>query len=132
MIKVPRNALYCVSAAAFTLAVSSTAFAQGMAMEKGGAMKAAGQSTRKVIAENEKVRVTDSVARPGEGTAMQAREGTVYHYVTGGTFERTFSDGSKDVVTRKTGETVLITEKRPYSTKNVGKTTVQVIAVQTK
>ena len=75
MINVPRTALYCVSAAALALAAPSTALGQGMAMEKGGAMKAGGQVTIKTIAENEKLLVTDGVSRPGDVTVMQSREG---------------------------------------------------------
>ena len=132
MINLPRTALYCVSAVAITFAASSTAFAQGMTTDKMAAVPTAGQTATKTIAENEKLIVTEAVGRPGTGTPMSSRAGIVYHYVTGGTFERTFADGSKDTVTRKTGETLLITEKRPYSTKNIGKTTVHVISVRLK
>jgi hypothetical protein len=128
-----RIALNCISAMALTLAVSSTAFAQGMKMDKPMAMgQAAGQPTIKTIAENEKLIVTDGVTRPGDATAMQSREGWVYHYVAGGKVEYTFADGSKKVVTRKTGETVLISEKRPYSGKNIGTTTIHSIVVHLK
>jgi hypothetical protein len=132
MTNIPRTILFCVSAMALALAFSDPAFAQGMAMDKGGAMKTAGQSTIKTIAENEKLIVTDGVTRPGEVTPMQSREGWVYHYVIGGKVERTFADGSKDIVIRKTGETLIVTEKRPYSAKNIGTTTVHSIVVHLK
>ncbi len=132
MINIPRSALYCVSTVALALVASSPAFAQGMAMEKGGAMKAAGQVTIKTIAENEKLLVTDGMSRPGDVTVMQSREGWVYHYMAGGRVEHTFADGSKEVVTRKTGETLLVTEKRPFASKNVGTTTIHTVVVRLK
>ena len=123
---------FCATAMALTLAFSTWAFSQGMKMEKPMAGQAAGPSTRKVIAENEKLIVTDTVTRPGEGTAMQSREGWVYIYVSGGKVERTYADGSKKVVPRKSGQVVLNNEKRPYSTKNIGTTTVHIIVVHLK
>jgi hypothetical protein len=120
------------SAMALTLTFSTGALAQGMKMDKPMAGQAAGASTRKVIGENEKLIVTDTVTRPGEGTAMQSREGWVYIYVSGGKVERTYADGSKEVVPRKSGQVVLNNEKRPYSTKNIGTTTVHIIVVHLK
>ncbi len=132
MINVPRAALYCVSAATFSLAVSSTAFAQGMAMEKGGTMRTAHQRTRTVLAENEKFLVADVVYQPGDTGAASSKDGLVVYHVSGGTIERTYADGSKKVVTYKTGQTTIIAEKRPYSTKNIGKTAIHEIVVQPK
>lgn len=124
--------LFCVLAMALSLPSSSTAFAQGMAIEKGGAMTATGKATLKTIAENEKLIVIDGVTRPGDVTPMQSREGWVYHYITGGKVQHIYSDGSKDVVIRKAGETLLITEKRVFSAKNIGTTTVHSIVVHLK
>ena len=121
MINMKKAAMYCVTAAALTLALSGSALAQ-----------AAGKATIKTIAENDKLVVIDGVTKPGEVTPLQSRDGWVYHYVTGGKVERTYSDGSKDVVTRKAGETLIINEKRPYSAKNIGTTTVHSIFVHLK
>ena len=132
MTHIPRTALYCVSAVALTLAASSTAFAQGMAMEKGGAMKIAHQRTRTVLAENEKLQVADVVYQPGDTGEASSKDGLVVYHVHGGTIERTYADGSKKVLTYKNGETTIIAEKRPYSTKNIGKTAIHEIVVQLK
>jgi hypothetical protein len=113
-----RIALYCVSAVAFAVAGSSPLLAA--------------ESIQKVLAENEKVKVIDVVERPGDTGPMTSRLGLVVHWVSGGTVERTYADGTKEVVTRKSGETALIAEKRPYSVKNVGKTTTHLIEVQLK
>ena len=132
MINVPRNTLYCTLAVALTLAVSSTAFAQGMTTNKMSSAQTTPQYTTKLIAENEKLRVSDVVIRPGEGGAMASRDGLVTYCISGGSLERTYADGTKEVVNRKAGETLLTKEKRPYSTKNVGKTTIHLISVQLK
>jgi hypothetical protein len=120
------------SAIVLTLVFSTAAFAQGMAMEKGGAMQTAHQRTRTVLAENDKLLVADVVYQPGDTGAASSKDGLVVYHVHGGTIERTYADGSKKVLTYKNGETTIIAEKRPYSTKNIGKTAIHEIVVQLK
>ena len=135
MINVQRTALYCASAVAFALAVSSAAFAQSMATDKPMAavpQKMAGQPKIKVIAENEKLQVIDAVDRPGDTAPIASRLGHVVFWVNGGSLERTYADGSKEVVTHKAGAAILVTEKRPYSVKNIGNTPVHLIEVWLK
>jgi hypothetical protein len=88
--------------------------------------------TPKTIAENDKVLVTETYGKPGESTPSVNRLGQVYYYVQGGTVELTYSDGTKATVTRKTGEARIVTEKRAYSAKNIGTTTVHVVTVTLK
>ena len=83
----------------------------------------------KVLAENAKTTVSDNVLKPGESGPMAVRNGGAFYYVTGGTFELTYQDGTKKTVTRKTGTATLSTEAKAYSPKNIGKTTIHVIAV---
>jgi quercetin dioxygenase-like cupin family protein len=132
MNNVPRTLLYGISAVSFTLAMSSTAFAQGMAMEKSGAMQAAGQITRKTLAENAKVAVIDSVSKPGETSPMQSRPMHVIHIMSGGTLERTYADGKKEVIAEKAGDTKIIDISQPYAVKNIGKTTIHTIIINVK
>jgi hypothetical protein len=127
----PTTAL-TASAMALTLAFSTAAVAQGMAMDKGGAMQTAHQRTMKVLAENEKLRVSDVVYQPGDARAASSKDGLIVYHLSGGTIERSYADGSKKVVTYKAGETTIIAEKRPYSTKNIGNTTIHEIVVQLK
>ncbi len=131
MTNTPRTALLYASAIALGLVCSGTAFAQGTAMSK-MPMGQTGQVTRRVIAENAKLTVSDVLYRPGDSGSVSSKEGVVAYIVSGGTIERTFADGSKEAVPHRTGETLLIAEKRPYSTKNIGKTTVHEIVVQLK
>ena len=92
----------------------------------------ASEPMSKVLAENEKLQVLDVVDRPGDVSPAIVRQGRVVHWITGGKLERTYADGSKEVLTRKGGETTLITEKRPYSVKNIGTTSVHLIEVELK
>jgi hypothetical protein len=126
MMRKLRRALFC------TLAVS---LAGGPVLGQGMSMTSSvkpGEPATKVIAENEKLRVLDVVDRPGDVSAPTVRQGRVVHWITGGKLERTFADGTKEVLTRKGGETTLITEKRPYSVKNIGTTSVHLVEVELK
>ena len=118
MATTPRIALFCASAMAFALVGSGPLFAA--------------EATQKVIAENEKLKVIDVIQKPGDTGPMASRLGLVVHWVTGGKIERTYADGTKEVITRKAGETALITEKRQYSVKNIGTSTTHLIEVELK
>src|SRR5215471_3675152 len=121
-----RSALICTLA--FFLG-GGPALAQGRSM---ASSDRPGEPMSKVIAENEKLRVLDVVDKPGDVSAPTVRQGRVVHWITGGKLERTYADGTKEVLTRKGGETTLITEKRPYSVKNIGQTSVHLIEVELK
>ena len=113
------NAIYF--SAALTLSLTGAAWAQSGEMAK-----------PKTIAENDKMLVTETCGKPGESTPSVNRQGQLYYYVQGGSVELTYSDGTKASVTRKTGEARIVTEKRAYSAKNVGTTTLHVITVTLK
>ena len=127
-----RAAALGASVMALTLAFSTAALAQSTAGGKSGAAQTAHQRTLKVLAENEKLQVIDVVYQPGDTGAASSKDGLVVYHLSNGTIERSFADGSKKVVTYKTGETTIIAEKRPYSTKNIGKTAVHEIVFQLK
>jgi len=111
------------------VAFSSTAFAQGMTSGAMSSGKMTGQRTKKVLDENEKMRATDNVYRPGDTSPSSLRLGQFTYFLQGGTLERTFADGSKVVVKYKTGDHFLNKETRPHSVKNIGTTTVHNINV---
>jgi hypothetical protein len=87
----------------------------------------AAEATTKVLAENDKMQVIDVIEKPGDTGAMAVRLGNAIYMISGGTFERTFADGTKQVTPRKTGEAAIVSEKRPYSVKNIGTTTIHLI-----
>ncbi len=86
----------------------------------------------KTVFENDKVTIIDSVTKPGEGLPSSVRGGLILYYLSGGKVERTYADGTKETVTRKTGQALVNSEMRPYSTMNTGSTTVHVIAIRLK
>lgn len=86
----------------------------------------------KVLAENATTQVVDVTEAPGSVGAMSTRTGHIVYVISGGTLERTYADGSKETVARKAGEATIITEKRAYSVKNTGTTTVHLIEVVKK
>ncbi len=121
-----RHALFC--ALALSLAGGS-ALAQGMST----AMSAkSGAPVIKVIAENDKLQVLDIMVKPGDVSAPAVRAGRVTHWLTAAKLERTFADGTKDVVVHKAGDTSLNTEKRAYSSKNIGTASAHLIQVVLK
>ncbi|HUE64158.1 MAG TPA: hypothetical protein VMO78_07265 [Rhizomicrobium sp.] len=90
------------------------------------------QGMNKTVFENDKVAVEDTILKPGETLPSRDRGGMIYYYISGGKVERTFADGTKETVTRKAGQAMVNTEKRPYAVANVGTTTAHVIAIKLK
>jgi hypothetical protein len=106
------------------LVASSSAGAQMTSAPKPG--------TTKTVFENDKIAVMDNVLKPGEESPSSERGGLILYYIQGGTVERTFADGAKETVVRKTGQALTNPEKRPYAVTNTGKTTLRVITIKTK
>ena len=127
-----RTVLFFASAITLAFVFSSTAFAQGTAIEKTPPGRAASKPKVKVLAENEKLRIYDAIDRPGDTSPIASWPEHVVFWVNGGSLERTYADGSKEVVTHKAGEVSVVTEKRSYSVKNNGKTSVHLIEVWLK
>lgn len=87
----------------------------------------AAQATIKVLAENDKMQIIEVVEKPGDTVPMELRLGNGVYMLSGGTFERTFDDGTKQTSPRKTGEATIVKETRAYAVKNVGTTTIHII-----
>jgi hypothetical protein len=108
-------------APAFAIAFSASAWAQ---------------DTSKALAGNSKVTVTERTLPAGTVVAVTAPEEAYFvrYYLTGGTVEYTYADGTKQVVNRTAGTAVIVssTEKRPTSAKNIGKTTLRSVVVSVK
>jgi hypothetical protein len=103
----------------FMLAVACPAIAQDKA-------KAASKATNstKVLHEDDRVRVTETTTKPGERGDSLVRGLRVTRWLQGGTQERTYADGKKEKIERKTGEVAVQgPDKQAYFVTNVGKTT---------
>ncbi len=104
-----------------------------MAQEKGKAKmekKAAGKVTIKEVAKNAKFRVYEAIFKPGDEAPSIERPARVTRALRGGTLERIYPDGKKEISAYKTGEVKLLDASKPYAVKNVGKTTVHLYVVQ--
>jgi len=113
------------------LACSTAAFAESTATGKSD-VQTLHQRKVRVLAENEKLQVIDVLYQPGDTGGVSSKDGLVVYHLSPGTIEHIYADGSKTVVRYKAGQTMIIDEKRPYSTKNIGKTAVHEIVVQLK
>ena len=118
--------------AALMLALSgwlpNAALAQDKKMEK-----EAKKVAIKVITENDKVRVTEVTFAPGaQNTTIATSSMRVVRALKGGTIERTYADGKKEIVTYKDGETRINMPGPQFNGVNVGKSTIQLYVVQLK
>jgi len=71
------------------------------------------QAVPKVLAENDKFQIVEIIEQPGDTGPVAVRFGHGVYLMSGGTFERTFADGTKQTTARKTGEAMIISENAP-------------------
>jgi mannose-6-phosphate isomerase-like protein (cupin superfamily) len=95
--------------------------------------KAAPKVVIKTISENDKVRAYEATYAPGaENTAVATSVTRVIRVLKGGKLQRIHPDGKKEVIDWKPGMVEIIPPQPAYTTKNVGKSTVQFYIVQLK
>src|SRR5262245_53641364 len=92
----------------------SQGFAQDKGIDAKAAVPAKASTTTKPLLENDKVRITESRFKPGEGGPMMERPARASFAVKGGTFLRTYPDGKKVTVEAKSGQWRWL-EKETYS-----------------
>ncbi len=119
-----------------TVAVAALAFsgfmADGAIAQDKKAGKGAAGPTIKVVAENAKLVATETTYAPGAESNTSRAETRVVRALAGGTLQRTYADGKKELIVYKTGQ-VRINEPGPaYTAKNIGKTTVKLYVVRLK
>ena len=105
-----------------------------IAQDKPKAAPAAkGKAVQKVLHDDARIRVTETTSKPGETGPNVVRGKRATRYIQGGTQERTYADGRKQTIERKTGEVLVAgPDKEAYSVKNIGKTTVVTYTVTIK
>jgi len=125
-----RKSTLVLSALHATLWIAAPAIAQDKAKPAAEKSKAAaetkasaGQGTRKILIDNEKVTVAETSYKPGETSEMRERGPRVTRALTSGDMERTYADGKKETVHWKAGD-VKYSPKATFVNKNVGKTEV--------
>ena len=116
-----------VSALFLAGAVAQPATAQDKKADKKGPIRA-----QKVLADNDRVRVTQGVFKPGEMNPMEKRGYRVTRVLKGSTtMERTHADGKVEKVEFKEGG-VIVNPGDNASLKNVGKSEVTIYTVTLK
>src|SRR5262245_34198207 len=109
-----RSLLASLAVPLFALAVANPA----SAADKPKEVKAT--NSQKVLADDDRVRVTETTTKPGENGSNVVRGKRVTRYLSGGTQERNYADGRKEKVERKTGEVFVAgPDKEAYWVKNV-------------
>lgn len=106
-----------------------------MAQDKAkDAKAAAGNYQLKKLFENDKVVVTENLTKPGGESENRVRNYfRVVRVLSGGTTERTWADGKKEVRNPKTGDDYAEgPDTMAFKTKNVGKTDVVIYVVRLK
>ena len=78
------------------------------------------------------MRVYESTFKLGDVSPSAKRSLRAVYAIKGGTLERTYEDGKKELIQWKDGEARIISEPRPYSVKNIGKTVVHLYIVVPK
>lgn len=85
----------------------------------------------KIIFENEKVRVLDVIAQPGEKTAMHWHPDNISYIAVGGKLKFTKPDGSTIVVELQPGQ-VTAPGEGSHEVENIGDSVVHAIQVELK
>jgi hypothetical protein len=116
------------------IVVPAFIMAGGMANSAVAQDKAAKASVKPtVLLENAKVRVYEVTYKPGdENTGVVSTATRIIRPLKGGTLQLTYADGKKETVVRKAGEPYMLEPGPAYTTKNIGKTVVQLYIVQLK
>jgi hypothetical protein len=112
---------------AFILAIANPVVAQDKAKTEKG------KAVQKVLHDDDKVRVTETAYKPGDVGGNSVRGFRVSRVLSGGTLERTWADGTKEKVERKTGDvSVSGPDKQAYFNRNIGKTDYVIYTVNIK
>ena len=128
----PGAVLAALLISAFVLAgaVAQPAAAQDKKAEK-KMEKAAGKATLKEIAADDKARAYEVTYKPGDQREIVPGY-RVVRALKGGMLERTHKDGKKEKIEYQTGQVRINKPTTGYTTRNVGKTEVQLYVVEQK
>jgi len=87
----------------------------------------------KVLVDNDKVKAYEATYALGaENKGVATSTVRIVRALKGGTLERTYADGKKEKVVWKAGEVKQINPGPAYTTKNIGKSELQLYVVQLK
>ncbi len=87
----------------------------------------------KVLVDNDKVKAYEATYAPGaENKGVATSTMRIVRGLKGGTLERIYADGKKEKVLWKAGEVKQVNPGPAYTTKNIGKSELQLYVVQLK
>jgi len=87
----------------------------------------------KVLGDNDKVKAYEATYAPGaENKGVATSTMRIVRGLKGGTLERIYADGKKEKVLWKAGEVKQVNPGPAYTTKNIGKSELQLYVVQVK
>jgi hypothetical protein len=114
-----------IAFAALGIATAGSVYAQDKAKVRAPVIK--------VLLENDKVKVYETMYKPGDvNTGVASSATRIIRVLKGGTIERSYADGKKETLVLKTGEVNFYTQLPAYNVKNIGKTVFQTYVVQLK
>jgi len=108
----------CAKLICGTLILANTAFA--------------GNCATKEVEQTEKLRTLDHVCQPGDSAPMAKRGLRVFYVVEGSALERTYEDGTKEVINYKAGDSRILVDDKAFSYQNVGATPIRFFIVYPK
>ena len=116
------------------IAVPATAQDKAKATKAEPAKAEKGATKITPLLENDKVKVYETLYRPGdENKAVATTASRVLRVLKGGTITRTYADGKTEKIEFKTGEVKFLEPfKTAYVSKNEGKSDIQFYVVQLK
>ena len=107
--------------------------AAGIAANPAIAQDKASTVKMKVLVDNDKVKVYEATYAPGaENKGIASTTMRIVRGLKGGTLQRTYADGKKEVVRWKAGEVKQVNPGPAYTTKNIGKSELQLYVVELK
>jgi hypothetical protein len=107
--------------------------AAGIAANPAIAQDKAPSVKMKVLVDNDKVKAYEVTYAPGaENKGIASTTMRIVRGLKGGTLERTYADGKKELVRWKAGEVKQVNPGPAYTTKNIGKGELQLYVVQLK
>ena len=90
------------------------------------------QRVQNTLLENDRVRVYESVSKPGEVSGSTVRPYRLVRVLQGGTSFRTYDDGKTETTVWKTGAVKELGPDRQFKPKNIGKTDIHLYVVEIK
>jgi beta-alanine degradation protein BauB len=115
----------------FTTLIITFCLVSNLGLQAQDPVKAASNVYKKVLLENDQVRVLQVEFAPGESTAWHSHPDHVVYALTEGKLEITDKDKPASVITIKAGDTMFLPAVT-HMAKNIGTTTIKLVVTELK